>query len=159
MVPHRSVKSAPRTARGIKPVLSSAMTNEFGKKLMVAFDGSAINFDVEPRVEAGIPLAPFRQIFEHTGGQVMWAADAKTVRALNADREVIIKVGSPSATVNGQSVSMERTSYIDRGRTIVPLSCVGRSRYRQVNHHQQEVSFSPTPALRPPPGDPFGTDR
>nr|WP_309685890.1 copper amine oxidase N-terminal domain-containing protein [Armatimonas sp.] len=127
MVPHRSVKSAPRTARGIKPVLSSAMTNEFGKKLMVAFDGSAINFDVEPRVEAGIPLAPFRQIFEHTGGQVMWAADAKTVRALNADREVIIKVGSPSATVNGQSVSMERTSYIDRGRTIVPLSFVGKA--------------------------------
>ena len=57
----------------------------------------------------------------------MWAADAKTVRALNADREVIIKVGSPSATVNGQSVSMERTSFIDRGRTIVPLSFVGKA--------------------------------
>lgn len=127
MVPHRSVKPAPHGAPGLKPILSSALANEFGKKLMVAFDGTAINFDVEPRVEAGIPLAPFRQIFEHTGGQVMWASDAKTVRALNADREVIIKVGSPSATVNGQSVSMERTSYIDRGRTIVPLSFVGKA--------------------------------
>jgi Copper amine oxidase N-terminal domain len=127
MVPHRSVKPAPRTHSAAKPVLSSALPNEFSKKLMVAFDGSAIHFDVEPRIEAGIPLAPFRQIFEHTGGQVMWAPDAKTVRALNADREVVIKVGAPNATVNGQSVDMERTSFIDRGRTIVPLSFVGKA--------------------------------
>lgn len=126
VIPHRSVTAAPRT-RAAKPVLSSALPNEFSKKLMVAFDGSAINFDVEPRVEAGIPLAPFRQIFEHTGGQVMWAPDAKTVRALNADREVVIKVGAPTATVNGQSVNMERTSFIDHGRTIVPLSFVGKA--------------------------------
>ncbi len=126
LVPHRTVKSTPRTM-ALKPVLSSALNNEFSKKLMVAFDGSAIVFDVEPRVEGGVPLAPFRQIFEHTGGQVMWAPDAKTVRALNADREVVIKVGAPSATVNGQNVPMERKSYIDRGRTIVPLSFVGKA--------------------------------
>jgi Copper amine oxidase N-terminal domain len=126
MVPHRSVKATPR-ASAAKPVLSSALPNEFGKKLMIAFDGSAINFDVEPRIEAGIPLAPFRQIFEHTGGQVMWAPDAKTVRALNADREVVIKVGDPTATVNGQNINMERTSFIDRGRTIVPLSFVSKA--------------------------------
>lgn len=125
LVPHRVSKAAPRaTAR---PLVTSNLNNEFRKKLMVAFDGSEINFDVEPRVEAGVPLAPFRQIFEHTGGQVMWMSDTKTVRALNADREVVIKVGAPSATVNGSSVSMERNSYIDRGRTIVPLSFVGKA--------------------------------
>jgi hypothetical protein len=94
---------------------------------MVAFDGAAINFDVEPRIEAGIPLAPFRQIFEHTGGQVTWAPEAHTVRAVNADREVVIKVGAPTATVNGESVKMDRSSFIDRGRTIVPLSFVGKA--------------------------------
>lgn len=127
LVPHRSVKATPRAHSAAKPVLSSALPNEFGKKLQVAFDGSMIHFDVEPRVEAGVPLAPFRQIFEHTGGQVMWAPDAKTVRALNADREVVIKVGAPTATVNGQNVDMERSSFIDRGRTIVPLSFVGKA--------------------------------
>lgn len=111
----------------VKPTLSTNLSNEFGKKLMVAFDGSEINFDVEPRIEAGVPLAPFRQIFEHTGGQVMWVPGTKTVRALNADREVVIKVGAPGATVNGESISMEKNSYIDRGRTIVPLSFVGKA--------------------------------
>jgi len=127
MLPHNSAKPAPRPARTMKPVLSSAMSNEFSKKLMVAFDGAAINFDVEPRIEAGIPLAPFRQIFEHTGGQVTWAPEAHTVRAVNADREVVIKVGAPTATVNGESVKMDRSSFIDRGRTIVPLSFVGKA--------------------------------
>lgn len=126
LVPRRVTKAAPRPHL-VKPVLASSLNNEFSKKLMVAFDGSAINFDVEPRVEAGVPLAPFRQIFEHTGGQVMWVPGTKTVRALNADREVVIKVGAPAATVNGESISMERTSYIDRGRTIVPLSFVGKA--------------------------------
>ena len=126
MVPHRTVRTTPRTT-ALRPTLSSSLNNEFSAKLMVAFDGTAINFDVEPRVEEGVPLAPFRQIFEHTGGQVMWAPDSKTVRALNADREVVIKVGAPSATVNGQNVTMERKSYIDRGRTIVPLSFVGKA--------------------------------
>jgi Copper amine oxidase N-terminal domain len=127
LVTPRSTPSAPRTSSALKPVFSSNLGAELTKKLMVAFDGSAISFDVEPRIEAGIPLAPFRQIFEHTGGQVMWAPDAKTVRALNADREVVIKVGAPGATVNGQSVTMERSSFIDRGRTIVPLSFVGKA--------------------------------
>ena len=126
LVPGRATKATPR-AHPVKPVLSSNLTNEFGKKLMVAFDGSEINFDVEPRIEGGVPLAPFRQIFEHTGGQVMWISETKTVRALNADREVVMKVGAPSATVNGESVSMERSSYIDRGRTIVPLSFVSKA--------------------------------
>ena len=127
MLPHNSAKPALRPTRTLKPVLSSAMSNEFSKKLMVAFDGSAINFDVEPRIEAGIPLAPFRQIFEHTGGQVTWAPEAHIVRAVNADREVVIKVGAPTATVNGESVKMDRSSFIDRGRTIVPLSFVGKA--------------------------------
>jgi len=125
LVPHRVSKAAPRATP--HTLVASGLPNEFRKKLMVAFDGSEINFDVEPRVEAGVPLAPFRQIFEHTGGKVMWMSDTKTVRALNADREVVIKVGAPGATVNGSSVSMERTSFIDRGRTIVPLSFVGKA--------------------------------
>lgn len=126
LVPHRTARATPRTT-ALRPTLSSSLNNEFSARLMVAFDGTAIIFDVEPRVEEGVPLAPFRQIFEHTGGQVMWAPDSKTVRALNADREVVIKVGAPSATVNGQNVTMERKSYIDRGRTIVPLSFVGKA--------------------------------
>lgn len=90
----------------------------------VAFDNSRIAFDVLPRVEHGLPLAPFRQIFEHTGGTLEWFGKAKVVRAVNDKREIEIHVGNREAKVNNQSVTMEATPYIDRGRTIVPLSFI-----------------------------------
>ncbi len=95
------------------------------KTFMVAFDGQKIAFDVQPRVEAGLPLAPFRQIFEHTGGQVMWVPETRVVRAVNADREIVISVGKGRANVNGQSISLAKPAFIEKGRTIVPLSFVG----------------------------------
>lgn len=95
-----------------------------GKAIEVAFDNQRIAFDVAPRVEKGMPLAPFRQIFEHTGGKVEWYGQSKTVRATNSEREVEFRVGDKSAKVNNRAVSIERTPYIERGRAIVPLSFV-----------------------------------
>ena len=95
------------------------------RPLQVAFNGQQIAFDVQPRVEAGLPIAPFRQIFEHTGGQVDWVEKTQVVHAVNASKEITIKVGKSTATVNGQNVSMERPAFTERGRTIVPLSFVG----------------------------------
>jgi hypothetical protein len=95
-----------------------------GSAFDVAFDNTRIAFDVPPRVEHGMPLAPFRQIFEHTGGTLQWFGKSKLVRAVNATREIELKIGNPQATVNNQPVQMEAKPYIDRGRTIVPLSFV-----------------------------------
>jgi len=95
--------------------------------LQVAFDGTQIAFDVAPRVEAGLPIAPFRQIFEHTGGQVDWVSGSQVVHAVNHDREIVIRVGQRSATVNGESIQMDRAAFVERGRTIVPLSFVGKA--------------------------------
>jgi LysM repeat protein len=91
----------------------------------VAFDGNRIVFDVQPRVEGGVKLAPFRQIFEHTGGRLYWfGGQAQTVRAVNNSREIEIKIGQKNALVNNQVVSMEKKPYILGGRTIVPLTFI-----------------------------------
>jgi hypothetical protein len=90
----------------------------------VAFDNTRIAFDVPPRVEHGLPLAPFRQIFEHTGGTVHWYGKSQTVHAYNTTREIEFKVGAKKATVNNQTVKMDAKTYLDRGRAIVPLTFV-----------------------------------
>jgi hypothetical protein len=123
-------KATPRAA--VRPAADTTLlgmmhSGEDVKPLQVAFNGQRIAFDVQPRVEAGLPIAPFRQIFEHTGGQVMWVPQTRVVRAVNADREVVITVGAKQARVNGESVSMARPAFIERGRTIVPLSFVGKA--------------------------------
>jgi hypothetical protein len=106
------------------PSVSRPPAHRHMKTFDVAFDNTRIAFDVPPRVENGLPLAPFRAIFEHSGGVVTWFNQSKMVRAVNSDREIEIKIGNRDAKVNNQDVTMEATPYIDRGRTIVPLSFV-----------------------------------
>ena len=122
---HRKLsKAAPSVPLATLPSMSVVLE---AKPIQVAFDGQRIAFDVQPRIEAGLPIAPFRHIFEHTGGQVMWVSKSHVVRAVNADREIIIKVGGKTAMVNGQQVTLDKAAFIEKGRTIVPLSFVGKS--------------------------------
>ncbi|MFM7323233.1 MAG: stalk domain-containing protein, partial [Armatimonadota bacterium] len=41
--------------------------------------------------------------------------------------EIVFKVVGGAARVNGEQVGMDRSSYIERGRAIVPLSFVGKA--------------------------------
>lgn len=93
----------------------------------VAFNGDPLVFDVPPRLHAGLSFAPFRQIFEHTGGVVTWVPGTRVVRGVNADREIVLKVGEATARVNDQVLTLERPAFLDQGRAIVPLSFVGKA--------------------------------
>jgi hypothetical protein len=132
--PVRTTRYVPKasTASLLMPTLPEVAPKL--QPLQVAFDGMRIAFDVQPRVEKGLPLAPFRHLFEHSGGKVQWVAKTKTVRAANAQREVIIKVGQKNATINGEKVEMERNSFLEKGRTIVPISFVGQALDVNVNY-------------------------
>ncbi len=89
----------------------------------IAFDGAPIAFDVTPRFQAGIGIAPIRQVFEHTGGRLYWSGGtAQTVRAVNDTREIELKIGNDRARVNNRTIRMERKPFIESGRTLVPLS-------------------------------------
>ena len=107
-----------------KALVGAGALDARSKTFDVAFDNSRITFDVLPRVEKGLPLAPFRQIFEHTGGEVRWFNQSKTMRAFNSSREIEIRVGQSEAKVNNQTLSLDAKPYLDKGRTIVPLSFV-----------------------------------
>ncbi len=111
----------------VTKVVKVARRTDGMEPIQVAFDGTRIAFDVAPRVEAGMPIAPFRQIFEHTGGKVSWSNETKTMRAVNSNREIVIGVGKKTAIVNGTSISMDRAASLDRGRTVVPLNFVGKA--------------------------------
>ena len=114
-----------RAVRGASaPAPLPAFSAQKRKTFDVAFNNSIIQFDVAPRVENGLPLAPFRAIFEHSGGTVKWNNDAKMVRAFDNLHDIEIKIGSKEAKVNNVPMSMEAVPYLDPGRTIVPLSFV-----------------------------------
>lgn len=90
----------------------------------ILLNSSAVVFDVQPRVQDGIPLTPFRALFEQAGGKVEWENLAKAVTASGMGKDVFIKIGDSVARVNKIDVSMEMAPFIERGRTIVPLSFI-----------------------------------
>ncbi len=118
---HQSVKHSVASAQ-FKRYRASNITEE--QPLQIAFNNTRIVFDVPPRVVNGIPLAPFRQIFEHTGGKIVWNNYSKTVHAINKTHEIVFQVGHKTATINDQTVKMSMKPFIDRGRTIVPISFI-----------------------------------
>jgi LysM repeat protein len=88
----------------------------------VVMNDQRIAFDVSPRVENGLSLAPFRQIFEFSGGVVVWYPDTREIRAANEQAQVRLRIGSKEALYNQTVVVMEREAFLDSGRTIVPIS-------------------------------------
>jgi len=88
----------------------------------VVMNSQFVDFDVQPRVDNGVPMTPFRHLFEKAGGKVDWEAMTKSVKASTEGHNVAIQIGDLNAIVNDLSVRLETAPYIDRGRTIVPLS-------------------------------------
>lgn len=88
----------------------------------IVYNAQVVSFDVQPRVENGVPLTPFRHLVERAGGQVEWAHAQKNVSARAAGQEITIHIGDLFALINHQRIGLDRASFIDRGRTIVPVS-------------------------------------
>jgi len=115
--------TAIKTATNLAPI---AIT--FGKRLPnvgtfdIMLNGNFVNFDVAPRVMDGIPLTPFRHLFEANGGEVKWTHESKTVDAEGQGQRVWLKVGDSSAKVNSQSYRLEMAPFIEAGRLMIPLS-------------------------------------
>jgi hypothetical protein len=88
----------------------------------VLLNGQYVEFDVQPRVDEGIPMTPFRHLLEKAGGKVEWLKVDKAVNAVTDGKKIWFKVGDSTARINDLPFSLELAPYIDRGRTIVPLS-------------------------------------
>lgn len=151
MVPKMTMVPTPASTGASKPVIvvqasgqkgvPTAVTNGastalprisigYGQRLpnvgnfTVILDNQIINFDVLPRVQNGIPLTPFRHLFEHAGGKVDWMGSSKTVHADGPGKSIFFTIGSKEATINDMMVKMETAPFLEKGRSIVPLSFI-----------------------------------
>jgi hypothetical protein len=114
-----------------KPTTTSAGTISVSKgqrlpqigSFAIVFNTQFVNFDVQPRVtSSGVPLTPFRHLIEKAGGKVDWENKAKNVKAEADGRSIFLHIGDAFATINQQRFDLEIASFIEKGRTIVPLS-------------------------------------
>ncbi len=91
-------------------------------KYNIYLDGAQILFDVEPRVVQGLPIAPFRYLFEGLGGSVDWFGKDRVVSAQGIGHEIWLQIGNPEAKIDGKPIRLDLAPYLERGRTLLPLS-------------------------------------
>ncbi|HWD40568.1 MAG TPA: stalk domain-containing protein [Fimbriimonas sp.] len=104
----------------------------------VALDSNFVDFHgVLPRVDDGVPMTPLRFLLEKKGGLVDWETYSKTVTAKADGNSLSLHIGDPFALINNANVSLDRPSYLDRGRTIVPLSFIRSALKVDVQYDKQ----------------------
>lgn len=78
--------------------------------------------------DCGVGMVAVRTVFESAGGTLTWTGGTKrSVRAVCPDHDVMLKIGSSTAVVNGSSQKMDRPATLSAGRTMVAESFVTRT--------------------------------
>ncbi|HEY3413333.1 MAG TPA: Ig-like domain-containing protein [Armatimonadota bacterium] len=87
----------------------------------IAFNDEPVQFDVAPRIISGITTAGLRGICEAAGGKVEWNAKTHEVRVVSGETDIVLRIGSRFARVNGERVALDVAAGIHGGRTLVPV--------------------------------------
>lgn len=78
--------------------------------ISVHLDDVPLKFDAAPRVDKGVTYVPFRTVGEALGIDITWNSRSQTVKATNTVKgqttEVLLQVGSTTATVNGKKLHL-----------------------------------------------------
>lgn len=83
--------------------------------------------DQEPVIEDGRTLVPMRAIFEALESTVDWDQENQMIHARNTSTNIALQIGSTSALVNNNPVTLDVPAKIVNGRTLVPVRFVAES--------------------------------
>jgi len=93
--------------------------------ISVVVNGQTIQFDQPPIERSGRVFVPLRGVFEHLGASVVY--DNGVINATGNGRAIQLHIGSTSATVNGQTHTMDVAPFIVGSRTLVPIRFISES--------------------------------
>lgn len=124
----------------------------------VFVDGDQVVFDQPPIIVGARVLVPLRGIFEKMGATVVWIPATRTVRAQRGATSVELQIGSTTARVNGNPVTLDVPAQIVGGRTLVPLRFISESLGASVVYDPAARTVQiTTGAAGPPPPAPGQT--
>ncbi|MGV2882095.1 stalk domain-containing protein [Paenibacillus taichungensis] len=94
--------------------------------ISVLLDDVPLKFDAAPLIDKGVTYVPFRTVGEAMGISITWNSKTQTVKAIGKVKgqatEVLLQVGSTTATVNGEKVKLAAPPVQREGRVLIPLS-------------------------------------
>jgi hypothetical protein len=127
VLPARRMDDGPPRGKLGHPAPLDATTMARFHDVKIVFNGKLLSLRAAPCVLDGISMAPLREVFEHTDGVLYWFHVEKRVRAVNAETELELRIGDPTARINGSEEGLVLAPFIKNGRTMVPLDFVART--------------------------------
>lgn len=121
-----------------------APSTEAATAIKVEIDGDVIQFDQGAVSVNGRTLVPMRTIFEELESTVQWTAKTKTITANRGTKKITLVVGSKTATVNGQKITLDVPPQIINGRTLVPLRFISEALGAKVDWNNKTKTVSIT---------------
>jgi len=97
------------------------------KPITVEYEGKKLSFEVDPALETGSVLVPFRSVFEAFGLKVDWEPSKQRVSGSNDIVKIDMHIGQKTVTVNNEKVELYIAPKIINGSTMVPLRFVSES--------------------------------
>lgn len=105
------------------PINESYASND----IKVVLEGKELVFDVPPQIVEGRTLLPLRAIFEALGLEVGWDNTTRTITGTSEGKEIILKLDSKEAKVNGINKTLDVPAKAINGRTMVPVRFIAES--------------------------------
>ncbi|MGZ3517154.1 MAG: copper amine oxidase N-terminal domain-containing protein [Vulcanimicrobiaceae bacterium] len=107
-------------------------------------------------VRGGEILVPLRSMFEQMGATVSYDPASHTARVSKSGAEVVVTVGKPEVTINGESRPLDVPPIIYKNNVLVPIRVIseGMGAYVQWVPDKRLVVVRYLPATPPPPPTP-----
>jgi len=90
-------------------------------------NGEKNTLDVPPQILQGRTVVPLRFISEAFGATVEWIAETKEITIQFGTTQIQLRIGSSTATINGEKNTLDVPPQILQGRTVVPLRFISEA--------------------------------
>ena len=90
-------------------------------------NGETKTMDVAPIIRNSRTMLPVRYVAEALGASIDWNGATSTATLTTADTVIVITVGATTATVNGESVTLDSPAFIESSRTYMPVRFVAEA--------------------------------
>ena len=107
----------------------AAYNEKYTDRINIYYNDEILLFDVEPVIENGRTLVPFRTIFESMGCAVYYAEEdgKQIVSARRANDNLLLTIGENRMYFNGEEKALDVPAKISDGRTLVPLRAISEA--------------------------------
>ncbi len=121
----------------------SANSSQEDDNLNIFLNDEKLEFEVDPVIEEGRTLVPFRKLAESIGVQVNWIAAEDKIVAESENLELTMVLGSRTAKLNGEEVDLDVAPKVVEGRTLIPLRHFSETFDVRVEYENGQISMIP----------------